>query len=116
MWRFWHEHVSLQQGCQNIDDIFPFLHVGTRTPCYHNGGCSDECAVQNNTKVCLCPEGKILVDGYRCISTPLNEECKNKSDQFVCSDGKDCIHIESKCDGENDCNDESDESSVVCCE
>jgi hypothetical protein len=60
----------------------------TRTPCYHNGGCSDECAVQNNTKVCLCPEGKILVDGYRCISTPLNEECKNKSDQFVCSDGR----------------------------
>lgn len=88
---------------------------GTRTPCYHNGGCSDVCTYINKTRTCSCPKGAALFDGYRCIKTPIVDECRNKSDQFVCSDGKECIHIDNICDGALDCYDESDESSVLCC-
>ncbi|XP_022111824.1 prolow-density lipoprotein receptor-related protein 1-like [Acanthaster planci] len=77
---------------------------GVFNPCKHNnGGCSNLCLLNDrNGRTCACPTNYYLSpDGLTCMSN-----CT--SSQFVCHNDK-CIPFWWRCDGENDCGDNSDE-------
>ena len=89
--------------------------LGSRSPCYNNGSCTDICQVRNNTAQCSCHPNRTLVDGYRCVSYDVHPKCTNKRKMFICSDGSHCIDRHHTCDGYSDCKDKSDEDPKVCC-
>ena len=64
--------------------------------------------------ICSCPPQMILVDGYRCVFQISNDQCINKTDLFVCANGKQCIENQHVCNGVQDCEDNSDEESFLC--
>ena len=97
----------------NSHDI---LSTGTRTPCHNNAGkCTDLCTVKNGEPVCSCGGNeKILVDGYRCVTKPkVGLNCNNAT-SFLCSDGLKCVQNPFICDGDEDCEDGSDEHNTTC--
>ena len=81
-------------------------------PCQNNGGCEALCLIVPNPdeprrpqKACQCPENFVLnTDGLTCQSN-----CSNSS--FLCRNSLKCIPFWWKCDGQNDCGDNSDEPS-----
>ncbi|XP_065212524.1 low-density lipoprotein receptor-related protein 2-like [Planococcus citri] len=93
-------------------------------PCLANnnyGGCQKLCfGVPSDTSAdlqvkCGCPYGEKLADDEReCIPDPSAEPETQKfcfnSTTFVCSTNQKCISKSFKCDGENDCGDNSDEA------
>ena len=49
------------------------------------------------------------------MSKPISKACKDdKRQPFICSDGRKCIEKSFVCDGDNDCDDGSDEDKIVC--
>ena len=86
-----------------------FSSTGSFNPCYHNGGCSQLCAVVKGVKECRCLPGYKLLNNYWCVRKSSN--CS--ANQFTCTNGK-CISQSFVCDTDDDCSDKSDESSVVC--
>ncbi|XP_021351873.1 prolow-density lipoprotein receptor-related protein 1-like isoform X3 [Mizuhopecten yessoensis] len=87
-------------------------------PCENNGGCSHLCLLRPVPKpmaylwlnsverVCACPENHdLLPDGVNCVSN-----CT--SAQFLCTASSKCIPFWWKCDGQQDCEDGSDEPST----
>lgn len=86
-----------------------FSPTGSSNPCYHNGGCSQICAVVKGVKECRCLPGYKLLNDYWCV----REISNCSANQFTCTNGK-CISQSFVCDTDDDCSDKSDESSVVC--
>uniref|UniRef100_A0A672JCA6 Low density lipoprotein receptor-related protein 2b n=1 Tax=Salarias fasciatus TaxID=181472 RepID=A0A672JCA6_SALFA len=77
-----------------------------------NGGCSHTCVSGPVGPECQCPPGKwyLANNGKDCIEDK-GERCQ--ADQFTCLNGN-CISPRWKCDGHNDCQDNSDELERVC--
>ncbi|CAD5231650.1 unnamed protein product [Bursaphelenchus xylophilus] len=95
----------------------PFEWEINTNPC-SSQSCSHICTLQYNQRSdnrwsygCLCPLGysKIKQNNNVCEA---NLICKHW--EFPCQNGQQCIHISKKCDGWNDCNDQSDESPLKC--
>ena len=95
-----------------VDQVTYFSFIissGTISPCLHGGGCSHFCEVQAGTRVCSCPAGLVLKDGFQCVSK--SAICRGR--QFACSNGK-CLLDSLVCNKENDCGDNSDELTALC--
>ena len=79
-----------------------------RNPCENNGGCEALCLLvpgmaESVEKVCQCPENFILnSDGLTCQSN-----CS--ASNFLCENTLKCLPFWWKCDGQDDCGDDSDE-------
>lgn len=79
-----------------------------------NGDCSHFCfPVPDSQRVCGCPYGmKLLPNQRTCVEDPSNEpptlQCGANS--FSCGNGK-CIPNSYRCDGVDDCHDNSDEGN-----
>ncbi|XP_047139272.1 low-density lipoprotein receptor-related protein 1 isoform X1 [Hydra vulgaris] len=85
----------------------------TYSTCFNNT-CSHSCQSVNGRSICSCPAQMVLVDNVRCISQVITPQCKDKPNMFVCASGQQCIEMEHICDGEKDCEDNSDEDKSVC--
>ena len=59
--------------------------------------------------MCTCPSGLVLKDGFLCVNK--SAVCQRR--QFACLNGN-CVMDMQVCDKENDCGDNSDESSALC--
>ncbi|XP_021094201.1 low-density lipoprotein receptor-related protein 2 isoform X1 [Heterocephalus glaber] len=91
------------------------LQTGTNycsQPTHPNGDCSHFCfPVPNFQRVCGCPYGMTLASNHlTCEGDPAHEppteQCGSFS--FACSNGR-CVPIYYRCDGVDDCHDNSDE-------
>ncbi|XP_053722161.1 low-density lipoprotein receptor-related protein 2 [Synchiropus splendidus] len=84
------------------------------SPCQQfNGGCSHVCVAGPVGPECQCPhQGKwyLANNGKDCIQDT-GKRCQ--AEQFTCLNGN-CITAQWKCDGHNDCQDNSDERETVC--
>ncbi|KAM5194042.1 low-density lipoprotein receptor-related protein 2-like [Mantella aurantiaca] len=91
------------------------LVKGSNSPCeLNNGGCmSEEICITSPMKInCLCPDDRDKCsDGKDALSKslPLPQTLTCGRTFFLCRDGKECVPLEYKCDGEKDCLDGSDE-------
>lgn len=79
-----------------------------------NGDCSHFCfPVPDSQRVCGCPYGmKLMPNQQTCVEDPSNEpptlQCGANS--FSCGNGK-CVPNSYRCDGVDDCHDNSDETN-----
>ncbi|XP_011882721.1 PREDICTED: sortilin-related receptor-like [Vollenhovia emeryi] len=103
-------------------DLKIFAHsvqIGTNE-CATNNTCSHIClGAPRNSHVCLCPDGMVMTDG-KClcpsgIKPYANSTCPRvastcSANQFACLNNV-CIPEFWKCDGDNDCGDNSDEAN-----
>ena len=85
------------------------LILGTVSPCLNGGGCSHFCEVRAQKRICTCPAGLVLKDGFQCVNK--SAVCQRR--QFVCSNGK-CLWDRLVCNTVNDCGDNSDELTALC--
>ncbi|XP_017772684.1 PREDICTED: low-density lipoprotein receptor-related protein 6 [Nicrophorus vespilloides] len=81
----------------------------------HQQRCSHLCIFNGTNAICACPQGLALQDDKRtCTALP---DCG--SEFFTCSaqapGNKDCIPSSWKCDGQMDCQDQSDEMGCPAC-
>ncbi|XP_013781727.1 low-density lipoprotein receptor-related protein 2-like [Limulus polyphemus] len=89
----------------DIHIYHPLRQLPYPNPCENkNGECSHLCLLSpGGGRICACPDQFILLDNVTCIAN-----CT--SGQHRCSGSDDrCIPILWRCDGKNDCSDESDE-------
>uniref|UniRef100_A0A3Q3XIF9 EGF-like domain-containing protein n=1 Tax=Mola mola TaxID=94237 RepID=A0A3Q3XIF9_MOLML len=82
----------------------------------YNGGCSSLCLAIPGGRQCACAEDQILdpADNTSCKANPSYvppPQCQ--SGEFACKNNR-CIQDRWKCDGDNDCLDNSDEASELC--
>uniref|UniRef100_A0A8D0ALX9 LDL receptor related protein 1 n=1 Tax=Sander lucioperca TaxID=283035 RepID=A0A8D0ALX9_SANLU len=81
----------------------------------NNGGCSSLCLVIPDGRSCGCADDQILdVDNVTCKANPSYvppPQCQ--PGEFACKNNR-CIQERWKCDGDNDCLDNSDEAPELC--
>ncbi|TKC46861.1 hypothetical protein EI555_015271 [Monodon monoceros] len=89
--------------------------VGTNKCRVNNGGCSSLCLATPGSRQCACAEDQVLdTDGVTCLANPSYvppPQCQ--PGEFACSNSR-CIQERWKCDGDNDCLDNSDEAPALC--
>ncbi|KAM4699918.1 prolow-density lipoprotein receptor-related protein 1 isoform 2-T2 [Discoglossus pictus] len=89
--------------------------VGSNACRVNNGGCSSLCLAVPGSRRCACAEDQILDDdGVSCEANPLYvppPQCQ--PGEFACKNNR-CIQERWKCDGDNDCLDNSDEAPELC--
>uniref|UniRef100_A0A3Q2NMI4 LDL receptor related protein 1 n=1 Tax=Fundulus heteroclitus TaxID=8078 RepID=A0A3Q2NMI4_FUNHE len=81
----------------------------------NNGGCSSLCLAIPNGRSCGCADDQILdVDNVTCKGNPSYvPPPKCQPGEFVCKNNR-CIQERWRCDGDNDCLDNSDEAPDLC--
>ena len=87
-------------------------------PCsFNNGGCVNGHCMPNGREVmCRCDEGLTLVNEKFCVNQSEIVTANNCTDnKFQCTNGK-CISRLWACDGDDDCDDNSDEDVDYCSE
>lgn len=95
----------------SLDIAFPGSNYCNR-PTHPNGDCSHFCfPVPNFQRVCGCPYGMSLTSNHlTCVEDPSREppmeQCGSFS--FPCNNGR-CVPSYYRCDGIDDCHDNSDE-------
>uniref|UniRef100_A0A8D3BMI9 Low density lipoprotein receptor-related protein 1Ab n=1 Tax=Scophthalmus maximus TaxID=52904 RepID=A0A8D3BMI9_SCOMX len=81
----------------------------------NNGGCSSLCLATPSSRSCGCADDQILdVDNVTCRANPSYvppPQCQ--PGEFACKNNR-CIQERWKCDGDNDCLDNSDEAPELC--
>uniref|UniRef100_A0A8C9VTS3 LDL receptor related protein 1 n=1 Tax=Scleropages formosus TaxID=113540 RepID=A0A8C9VTS3_SCLFO len=81
----------------------------------NNGGCSSLCLATPNGRSCACAEDQLLdTDNVSCKANPSYippPQCQ--PGEFACKNNR-CIQERWKCDGDNDCLDNSDEAPQLC--
>eukprot|EP00079_Xenopus_tropicalis_P012610 XP_002939758.2 PREDICTED: prolow-density lipoprotein receptor-related protein 1 [Xenopus tropicalis] len=89
--------------------------VGSNACRVNNGGCSSLCLAVPGSRQCACAEDQILDDdGVTCKANPSYippPQCQ--PGEFACKNSR-CIQERWKCDGDNDCLDNSDEAPELC--
>lgn len=113
---------TLTSAIEGLMDIKVFAHgvqEGTNVCSNSSRVCSHLCFAQPDKlpPVCACPDDMIMKDGEcRCFdgSKPFSNHTCPKikqclTSQFQCADNNSCIPLAWKCNGENDCEDNSDE-------
>ncbi|KAM3845339.1 prolow-density lipoprotein receptor-related protein 1 [Vipera latastei] len=89
--------------------------VGSNSCRVNNGGCSSLCLAIPNGRRCACAEDQILgPDSVTCQANPSYvppPQCQ--PGEFACKNSR-CIQERWKCDGDNDCLDNSDEAPELC--
>ncbi|XP_063285770.1 low-density lipoprotein receptor-related protein 2 [Pelobates fuscus] len=114
------EMTIIRRGISGIMHVKSF-DAGSQTgsnycnkPENPNGDCSHFCfPLPNSLKICGCPYGmKLLSDHRNCVEDPSSEpptmQCGYYS--FSCANGR-CVPSYSRCDGVDDCHDNSDEQN-----
>uniref|UniRef100_A0A3Q2CY79 Low density lipoprotein receptor-related protein 1Ab n=1 Tax=Cyprinodon variegatus TaxID=28743 RepID=A0A3Q2CY79_CYPVA len=88
---------------------------GTNACRGNNGGCSSLCLAIPNGRSCGCADDQILdVDNVTCKANPSYvPPPKCQPGEFACKNNR-CIQERWKCDGDNDCLDNSDEAPDLC--
>ncbi|CAO2582037.1 Prolow-density lipoprotein receptor-related protein 1 [Lemmus lemmus] len=88
---------------------------GTNKCRVNNGGCSSLCLATPGSRQCACAEDQVLdTDGVTCLANPSYvppPQCQ--PGEFACANSR-CIQERWKCDGDNDCLDNSDEAPALC--
>ncbi|XP_037739600.1 prolow-density lipoprotein receptor-related protein 1 isoform X1 [Chelonia mydas] len=89
--------------------------VGTNDCRVNNGGCSSLCLAIPRGRQCACAQDQILgTDSVTCQANPSYvppPQCQ--PGEFACKNNR-CIQERWKCDGDNDCLDNSDEAPELC--
>ncbi|KAK2516454.1 Lrp1 [Columba guinea] len=89
--------------------------VGSNKCRVNNGGCSSLCLATPRGRQCACAEDQILGgDSVTCQANPSYippPQCQ--PGEFACKNNR-CIQERWKCDGDNDCLDNSDEAPELC--
>ncbi|XP_026730796.1 sortilin-related receptor isoform X2 [Trichoplusia ni] len=111
-------------GLMDLKVYAHFVQHGSNACSYKNTSCDHIClGGPGNTFSCLCPDGLTMTNG-KCLCANGTEPFANLTcpettvsscalDQFMCKNGK-CISSYSRCDGNNDCGDLSDEIGCMC--
>ncbi|CAH0625561.1 unnamed protein product [Chrysodeixis includens] len=111
-------------GLMDLKVYAHFVQHGSNACSYKNTSCDAIClGGPGNTFSCLCPDGLTMTNG-KCLCANGTEPFANLTcpettvsscalDQFMCKNGK-CISSYSRCDGNNDCGDLSDEIGCMC--
>ncbi|KAG7228330.1 hypothetical protein INR49_009194, partial [Caranx melampygus] len=88
---------------------------GTNVCRVNNGGCSSLCLAIPNGRSCGCADDQILdVDNVTCKANPSYMPPPHcQPGEFACKNNR-CIQERWKCDGDNDCLDNSDEVPELC--
>eukprot|EP00079_Xenopus_tropicalis_P011186 XP_002936802.2 PREDICTED: low-density lipoprotein receptor-related protein 2 isoform X2 [Xenopus tropicalis] len=114
------EMTIIRRGINNIMHVKSFdasTQIGSNycnRPTNPNGDCSHFCyPVPNLQRVCGCPYGmRLRPDQQTCFDDPASEpptmQCGSYS--FPCANGK-CVPVYDRCDGVDDCHDNSDEAN-----
>ena len=107
----WHDASFSQFPRQGVSPILLNLTLlaGTISPCLNGGGCSHLCEVNAGKRMCSCPPGLQLKEGYQCVNKSV--VCSGRL--FACSNGK-CVLDSLLCNREDDCGDKSDELTTLC--
>ncbi|XP_047516497.1 sortilin-related receptor-like isoform X1 [Pieris napi] len=118
--------ITINDSFSGLMDLKVFSHFmqhGSNACSYKNTSCNYLClGAPGNKFSCLCPDGFKMVDG-KCLCPNGLEPASNMTcpklngtcgpNEFTCKNGM-CMTSTWRCDGNDDCGDNSDEAGCVC--